>query len=83
MPKFELMAFRTNDWPGMAERVGDAGRLEGDLLDLRRSPRPVRSSEAESGSWMFDDQVALVLDRDEAGRGCGVKPKPVRPSRPT
>ena len=31
----------------------------------------VRSSEAESGNWMFVDQVALVLDRDEPGGDAG------------
>ena len=49
-PKFGALAFSRIDCPAMADRVLDARRLAGDLLDPRHHLAAVRSSDAESGS---------------------------------
>ena len=80
-PRFELTALRTNDRPGYGDRVGDAGRLQGDLLELPITST-VRSIAAESGNWTLAIRRPLSwLGMNPAGTRA--KPKPVRPSRPT
>ena len=61
------MAFSTNERPGIAERVGDARSFQGDLFD-RSCTSTVRSSDAESGSWMLTISRPLSWTGNEAGR---------------
>ena len=60
---------------GDRQGVGDARQLAGRSPRRVPSPSAVRSSDDESGSWTFDQQVALVLRWDEAGRESWSKPQ--------
>ena len=69
-PKFELMAFRTNDCPGMATvwaTPGVSRAIFSTVVDhLDRALQRGRVGQLD-----VDDQVALVLDGDEPAGDAG------------
>ena len=66
--KLELLACSRNDMPAKATVCATPGRFVGDLLDLGHGLLgPLQRRRV--GQLDVDDQPALVLLRDEAGRG--------------
>ncbi len=70
-PKFELTPFMTNDWPGNVHDVRDAGVCGDDFLDLVHHLDGAGLRRGV-GELHIDDEIALVLIRNEAARNHGV-----------
>ena len=66
-PRLGALAFRMSDCPEMPT-VCATPASRGRFSRCRAMTLCVRSTEAESGNCTFEQQVALVLLRNEAGR---------------
>ena len=91
-PKFEPLALSRNDWPAIDERVRDAGDAAACSRWSPGSPRAmrtiwsitarVRCTRGGVGQLHVDQQVALVLRRDERRGRRLTSRSTVRNSRP-
>ena len=67
-PKFGALASEQNRLPGDADRVLDALASARAISSIRFTTASVRCDEAASGKLHVDEQIALVLRRNETGR---------------